>query len=82
MVATKGLCFVEMYLQVNWILAYIPTDDPDDFVLYCYSDEEAEDVHPSEVETWYCEFREMLGGGRRGSVWALSLWFALGKGGC
>lgn len=48
-------CFVGKTLQVNWILAYQPMDDSDDFVLYCESEEEAEDVHPSEVETWFCE---------------------------
>lgn len=72
---------------MNWVLAYQPRDDPDEFVQYCYSEEEAEDVHPSEVETWYCEFREILVGGRgeasghcrRGLVQMLLFWLTLGK---
>lgn len=77
---------METYFQVNWILAYQPMDEnPDDFVYYCYSEEEAEDVHPSEVETWFCKyFREgrLLGDGRRGGFWALTWWFALENGDC
>eukprot|EP00752_Nemacystus_decipiens_P003778 g3478.t1 len=52
-VAVIGNAQTEEYDATPWYLAFVPGGD-DPFTVYCYSDEDAETVHPVDA-TWTCD---------------------------
>lgn len=41
-----------------WLVAYRASPNPVEASVYCISIDTASDHHPSDVDTWYCKFRE------------------------